>query len=412
MRKTIYIAFLLTIVLLLAFGTSLETTQKEVFTLSTKTKFFIAGNQVKMEFTSKSKNTNPQLYIIHSYGKTLINGTYKNGKLSFILPEVYSKKTGTVSWFLIVDEETLAQGFFEIIPNQNTQTQIENYLGPRSILAGGKEFTMMVTVPTDVFDNPVIDNTAVLIKNQFLNNITVDAEKTKNFIAWKNIFSNKPSGKILVSTECKNTASKEIETEVYPNIATNFSINYTRNHEFADGNQITTFSTSIIKDQFDNIVSDGTLVSFIITTQNNTILKTFGTTIKGIATGQLLHPDHADFYTVKGYITGVAESNSLKILYKPILSKFNYTFSDGNRTLTVGPLKSFMNQVVPDGIKVTVNVFHENKLITTLQEDTSNGIAKFSISPDFYKAENYRFEITTLGITQKSETKYYVPNQQ
>ena len=102
----------------------------------------------------------------------------------------------------------------------------------------------------------------------------------------------------------------------------------------------------------------------------------------------------------------------MNIAYKTILSTFNYTFSDGNRTLTVGPLKSFMNQVVPDGIKVTVNVLQGNKLITTLQEDTSNGIAKFYISPDFYKAENYRFEITTLGITQKSETKYYVPNQQ
>lgn len=412
MRKTIYISFLLSIVLLLAFGTVMKTTQKEVFTLSTKTKFFIAGNQVKIEFTSKSKTTNPQLYLIHSYGKTLINGTYKKGKLSFILPEVYSEKTGTVSWFLIANEETSLQGNFEIIPNQNTQTKIENYLGPRSILAGGKEFTMMVAVPTDGFDNPVMENTPVLIKNQFLSNITIDAEKTKDLIAWKNIFSNRPSGKLLVSTECKNTATKEIETEVYPNIATNFGIAYKRNHEFADGNQITTLSTSIIKDQFDNPVSDGTLVSFIITTQKNTILKTFGTTINGIATGQLLHPDHPDFYTVKGYITGISESNSLKIPYKSILYKFNYTFSDQNRTLIVGPLKSFMNQLVPDGIKVVVKVIHENKLVTILQEDSSNGIAKFYISSDFYKAKNYRFEITTLGITQKTETKYYDPNQQ
>jgi prophage maintenance system killer protein len=412
MRKTIYIVLLLSIVLLLAFGTALEKTQKEVFSLSTKTRYFVAGNEIKMQFSSDSKNTNPQLYIIHSYGKTLVEGISENGKLTFEIPDLYAKKTGTVSWFLLASEKTIAQGIFEIIPNKNTQTQIENYLGPRSILAGGKEFTMMVAVPTDSFDNPVMENTPVLIKNQFLNNITIDAEKTKDFIAWKNIFSSKPSGKILVSTECKNVATKEIETEVYPNVATNFSINYSRNHDFADGNQITTFSTSIIKDQYENVVSDGTLVSFIITTQNNTILKTFGTTIKGIATGQLLHPDHADFYTVKGYITGIAESNSLNIAYKPILSTFNYTFSDGNRTLTVGPLKSFMNQLVPDGIKVTVKIVHKNKVVSTLQEGTSNGSAKFYISSDFYNEKNYRFEITTLGITQKSETKYYDRHQQ
>jgi hypothetical protein len=50
-------------------------------------------------------------------------------------------------------------------------------------------------------DNPVIKNTPVLIKNQFLNNITIDTEKNQDFIAWKNIFSSRPSGKILVS-EC------------------------------------------------------------------------------------------------------------------------------------------------------------------------------------------------------------------
>jgi hypothetical protein len=410
MRKTSNIVFLLSVILLLAFGTALETTQKEVFILNTKTKYFVAGNEIKIQFSSDSKTTNPQLYIIHSYGKTLVEGISKNGKLTFKIPELYAKKTGTVSWFLIANEKTIAQGIFEIIPNKNTKIQIENYLGPRSILAGGKEFTMMVAVPTDGFDNPVLENTPVLIKNQFLNNIKIDTEKTKDFIVWKNIFSSKPSGKIVVSTECKNIATKEIETEVYPNIATNFSINYTRNHDYADGNQITILSTSIIKDQYNNVISDGTLVAFIITNKNNIILKTFGTTLKGIATGQLLHPDHPDFYTVKGYITGIAESNSLNIAYKPILSTFNYTFSNRNRTLIVGPLKSFMNQLVPDGIKVTVKIIHENKVVANLQEDTSNGIAKFHIAADFYKEKNYRFEINTLGITQKSETKYYDPH--
>ena len=411
MKKTIFFAFLISIMLLLAFGTSLETSREEQFILETKTKLFIAGNEVKLQFTSNSITVVPQLYMIHSYGKTLITGNYKNGKLTFKLPALYSKKTGTVSWFLIVDEKTVAHGLFEIIPSKNEQTLIENYLGPRSILAGGKEFTMMIAVPIDEFDNPVTETTPVLIKNQFLNSITIHAEKTKDFIAWKNIFSTRPSGKILVSTECKNIATKEIETEVYPNIASDFSISYARNHEFADGNQITILSTSVIRDQFDNIVSDGTLVAFIITNQNGMILKTFGTTIKGIATGHLLHPDHPDIYTIKAYITGIAESNSLSMTYRPIITKFNYEFSNHNRIITVGPLKSFMNQLVPDGIKVTLKIMHGNKLITTLQEDTSNGISKFHLSANFYKEKNYHFEITTLGITQKTKTKNYDLNQ-
>jgi len=410
MKKITYILFSISILLILAFGTLLDTTKKDSFQLITKTKTFVAGNPITIEFVSDSKAENPQLYVIHSYGKTLIDGEYNNGKLTYMLPDLYAKKTGDVSWFLLDKGENKLEGTFEIIPNDKTQTQIENYLGPRSILAGGAEFTMMVCVPTDAFDNPVAENTPAIIKFQFLNNIITTPEKTKDFIAWKNIYSSKPSGKILVSTESKNTVTKEIETEVFPNIATNFSITFKRNHNFADGNQITTLTTSIIKDQFDNIISDGTMVSFIISTKNNTVLKTFGTTINGIATGQILHPDHQDIYSVKGYVTGIAESNTINIDYKPLISTFNYAFSDKNRTLIVGPLKSFMNQLVPDGIRVVVKVFHNNNFVTTLQEETSKGVAKFYFSTDFYKEKNYRFEITTLGVAQNSETKQYGTN--
>ncbi len=411
MKKARNILFLLCALLLLAFGSTLISEKKVSFELVSKSKSFIAGKPIEFEFYCKSEKEKPQLFIIHSYGKTLLDPTFEKGNYIFKLPENYSKKTGDVSWFLINSNETKNSGTFEILANDATKTVIENYLGPRTILAGGKEFTMMVTVPTDSLDNPKKENTEVLLKHQFLQNVTNLNIKTKNFIAWYDIFSPIKSGKMLISSECDKIETKEIETEIYPNLATNFTINYSRNHEFADGNQITHFTTSVIKDQFGNTVSDGTLVSFIIKTKNNLILKTFGTTINGIASAQNLHPDHQEVYSVKGFITGMAESNSLVINYKPILSTFNYAFSNNNRTITVGPIKSFMNQLVPDGIKVILKIFNQNTLIATLQEDTSKGLATFLLQKDFYNAKNYHFEITTLGITKKTETKNYELNK-
>jgi hypothetical protein len=411
MKKAVYILLSLSILLLLAFGTAMVSNEKTVFTLETKTKTFVAGNSIEFTFYSKSEIEKPQLFIIHSYGKTLLESTFEKGNYSFKIPENYVQKTGIVSWFLINGNEKVLNGTFEIIPNDKTETIIENYLGSRTIQAGGKEFSMMVTVPTDGFDNPKAENTPVLLKHQFLENIAITNLKTKDFIAWHNIYSPLKSGKLLVSTQCDTIVTKEIETEIYPNIPNDFTIYFTRNHKFADGNQITNFTTSIIKDEFGNTVSDGTMVSFSIKTKNNLILKTFGTTINGIATAKILHPDHSEIYTVKGYVTGIAESNSLIIVYKPIISTFNYGFSDQNRTLTVGPIKSFMNQLVPDGIKVVVKVYHNDKFITTLQEDSSKGLAKFTLPKDFYAAKTYRFEISTLGITQKTKTLNYVANQ-
>jgi hypothetical protein len=411
MRKAINILFLLSALLLLAFGTTMVSDKKVSYVLVSKTKTYIAGNNIELEFYSKSEKEKPQLYIVHSYGKTLLDATFEKGNYIFKFPINYCQKTGEVSWFLINESETIDSGTFEILPNDQTKTVIENYLGPRTILAGGKEFTMMVTVPTDSLDNPKREDTDVILKYQFLQNITNLTLKTKDFIAWYDIYSPTKSGKMLVSSQCDKIETKEIETEIYPNLANNFTINYKRNHEFADGNQITHFTTSVIKDQFGNTVSDGTLVTFIIKTKNNFVLKTFGTTINGIASAQILHPDHQEVYTVKGFITGMAESNSLVINYKPILSTFNYAFSNNNRTIAVGPIKSFMNQLVPDGIKVVLKIFNQNTLVATLQEDTSKGLATFQLSQDFYKAKKYHFEITTLGITKKTETLNYELNQ-
>lgn len=411
MKKSIYLILSLSILLLLAFETNLISNEKTNFRLETQNQFFVAGNKIEMAFLSDSKTEKPQLFIIHSYGKTVLESKFENGKYLFKIPQDFTQKTGVVSWFLINGDETLLQNTFEIIPNDTTQTIVENYLGPRSILAGGKEFTMMVTVPTDGFDNPKAENTPVILKHQFLQNVSITNLKTKNFISWYDIYSPIKSGKLLASTECEATATKEIETEIYPNIATNFTINYNRNHEFADGNQITNFTTSVINDEFGNTVSDGTLVSFRIKTTNNLILKTFGTTINGIATAKILHPDHQETYTVKGYVTGIAESNSVVIVYKPIITNFDFRFLNQNRTLIVGPIKSFMNQLVPDGIKVITKVYHKDILITTLQEDSSKGMAKFLFPKEYYSKNTYRFEITSLGITQKTQTINYVTNK-
>lgn len=381
------------------------------FSLVTKDSSYVAGEPMELKFNMDKKVEDLELFLIHSYSKTVLHPEVDNNKAVFKIPELFSKKTGIVSWYLIHQSNERLKGEFNILPNDTTPTRIENYLGPRTILTGNEHFTMLVVVPTDNYDNPKSDNSKVEIKYQFLKSITTIPKQTKDFIVWKNIYAPTKSGKLLVSSRCDSTTTKEIETEIYPSIATDFKIDYSRNHEFADGNQITTLFTSVITDKYNNIVSDGTFVSFHITTSENMVLKSCGTTINGIAKGQILHPDHVETYKIKGYVTGMAESNSISIDYRPIIKSFDYKFINDNRTIVVGPIKSFMQQLVPDGVKVVVNIYHKDKLIKTLQEDTSKGIATFTISSEFYKENSYQFEITTLGITQKTEIIKYELNK-
>ncbi|WP_445711577.1 hypothetical protein [Flavobacterium sp.] len=412
MKKRIILLCFCFFFVLIAFKQVVISEEKTVeFSLMTKDSSYVAGESMELRFNIDKKVENLELFLIHSYSKTVLYPEIKNDKAVFKIPELFSKKTGIVSWYLIHQSNEKLKGEFRILPNDRTPTRIENYLGPRTILTGNDHFTMLVVVPTDNYDNPKSDNSKVEIKYQFLNSITTIAKQTKDFIVWKNIYAPTKSGKLLVSSRCDSTTTKEIETEIYPSIATDFKIDYSRNHEFADGNQITTLFTSVITDKYNNIVSDGTFVSFHITTSENMVLKSYGTTINGIAKGQILHPDHVETYKIKGYVTGMAESSSISIDYKPIIKSFDYKLINDNRTIIVGPIKSFMQQLVPDGIKVVVNVYHKDKLIKTLQEDTSKGIAAFTISSEFYKENSYQFEITTLGITQKTQIIKYELNK-
>ncbi|MBE0393558.1 hypothetical protein [Flavobacterium sp. PL002] len=409
-KKLTTVLLPLVLFFLFVFAISKTNNTEAAFTLDTSKKTFVAGRPISLHFSTTSKSATADLFIIHSYGKTILKAKNNNGKLVFNIPPLYCLKTGFVTWYLLQNNEKIITGDFSIRPNDDTATVLENYLGPTTILTGQEHFTMMVAIPTDSYDNPKEDNTTVFIKDQFLENVTVTTKKTASFIAWKNIYSRNKSGKMLVSTECNTTGSKEFETEITPSPATNFTINFKRNHEFADGNQITKLETSVIKDQFGNLIGDGTLVTFQVTTNNNSLLKTYAATINGIAIGQLLHPDHQDIYRVKAYITGMAESKPIQISYKPLIRTFPYEFYEKNRKITVGPLKSFMKQIVPDGIKVELKIFHHKELIETKITESSKGYANFILFPPFYKEKEYRFEITTLGITRKTEIKKYETN--
>lgn len=412
MKKKMFLLCLLFFFILIAFKKSVINEDKLVdFSFVTKKSSYVAGEPIELRFKIDKNQENLELFLTHSYSKTVLCPQIKGNMAIFKIPNLLSKKSGIVSWYLIHNSVEKLKGKFQIFPNDTTPTHIENYLGPRTILTGNNHFTMLVVVPTDSYDNPKRNNSKVEIKYQFLNSISSVSKLTKDFIAWENIYAPTKSGKMVVSSRCDSTSTKEIETEIYPSIPTDFKIDYSRNHEYADGNQITTIYTSIIKDKYDNIVSDGTFVNFHITTSENMVLKSYGTTINGIAKGQILHPDHAETYKVKGYVTGMAESNSVSINYKPIIKSFSIKFINNNRTIVVGPIKSFMKQLVPDGIKVVLNVYHGNKLVKTLQEDTSKGCATFTISSEFYKENSYQFEIIALGIVQKTEIIKYESNK-
>ncbi len=370
-------------------------------TLTVPKNEFIAGESIVFSAHKKLKTNTvlPQLVIESTFGVIVVNGVITETGVTYTLPNLITRRIGLVDWQLVLNSKILQSGIIKITPNITKNNGLESYFGPRSISAGDIDFSMLVIVPSDVYDNPVIDNTAVDLKYQFENEVTEVALKTKDLIAWNNIPAPHKSGRILVTALCNGIKSKELTSIVFPANATTFKIDYTRDHAYADGNQIIRFRTSIIKDEYGNVISDGTLVSFTAENSNGIQLQAVGLSIGGVAIAKMLHPDEKDTWKVDAYVTGAAKSNTINVSFKTAFSDYPVNISKDNRRIIVGPITSFMDQLAPDGLLVRLTIFdHNHQLIEKKVSTLQNGNATFFLDADFYPSGNYTIEIKTAGI--------------
>lgn len=367
---------------------SLLTTQKE----------FRVSDEIFLDFDVKdSKNFN--LYCSNSYGSSMIYPDKNDGKLTFRIPTFLSKKRGLLTWKTIGLETNISGSLF--VNSLQQPKTIETYLGPPSIDAGAIDYTMLVVIPTDSLDNPIKDNSKVDVKNQFLKSERSTPIFTEKLIGYKNIYSPLKSGRMIISSESYGLNSKEFDVNIMPAIATNFKIYAKRNHEYADGNQITTFYTSIIKDRLNNVIIDGSFIEFYITNKKGNILKTTGTTINGVANAKIIHPDFEENWSVKAYSIGISESNVINLKFKKVIDNYTVDFNNNNRTIKIGPLESFMGQIIPDGLIVKLFIYKDKKLIETIFRESKAGFAEFNLNPNIFEDGIYDFKTKTAGIEKE-----------
>ncbi len=341
------------------------------------------------------------MYISSSYGSTLIYPELVNQQWLFKIPSEISDKSGHVLWKLhSSNHSTPEAGTFHITPNPANASVVESYLGPQTIVAGELDFSMMVIAATDIYDNLVPNNTPVTIQTYGGNSAKSYSKITKDRIAWERIFSPKKSGRMIVSGTSNFASTNEKTLDISPNNATDFSITEQLVHPYADGNQIAVFITSAIKDEFNNTVSDGTLVHFNAITAEGEKMQVSGTTINGVATGQFLHPKKPTSWKVEAFVYGLAKSTVKEVSFLSVIQKLNVLFSENNRTITVGPITSYMGQLIPDGAQVILNINeYDRKVILT----SKNGMVTFKLNPAIYFDGPVTMKIETMGISKTFE---------
>ncbi len=391
MKKILIISCLLITSILYAeesFGINLD---------SRLTESSVAGENITLRFEGIDPSS--KLVLQTSFGKTIIRPKVENEILVFKIPEFISNKAGTLHWNLVNTKETQA-GVIEIASAEKPRL-IENYFGPRSIQAGEGDYSMLVSIPTDKYDNPLNDGARLQISEFFQGDLQQDSIEMKNMFAWKNIYTRKKTGNIILSSSCRSVRSKEMVSKVYPSVPVNFRLNMEREHPYANGNQVTRLKTSIIRDEFENIISDGTSVEFLIKDPDGSTQKTYATTIDGVATAQLLHPEEAQKWNISANITGMANSDEITISFQPVIGDFEVRTDWDKKTIRVGPLTSFLGQFIPDGTQVVLKILDgNNQLQNEFIMPSREGYAIFQLGEDVDYADSFTFRIETLGQTK------------
>lgn len=387
-------------VFMLSYLTVIGQSDKNEYALKRDT--IVAGEIITLTFDSFEIKPEMVLHCHSALGSVVLSPLLQEKDIVYQLPNFMSQKAGQITWFLFSGSNQLKQGVFMVLPMQAT-VSMETYLGPPSILAGGVDYTMFVSIPTDEYDNTMLDSTVVNLEYYFKNrNVRIPLLTDKGYV-FKRIFSPNKSGRIFAVSECLNTYSKEYDVNVQPALPIDFLIFAEEHHGYADGNQISTFKTSILVDTFNNIVSDGTMVEFYIKNNYGNILRTRGVTIKGIATAEMLHPEYEDRWSVQAIVAGMAESNVIEVDFKQVVLDYDVHFYDQNRRIVLGPIKSYMNQLIPDGFKADMAIFKHGKLVKREIKAFQDGMVTFLLDINEIEQGNYKICFKVADLNQVFE---------
>jgi hypothetical protein len=291
-----------------------------------------------------------------SYGMRVYKGVFAKGRALITLPGEHTRQTGLIT--LIARAGTArGEGQVEIRPNPPADP-VQPIVGPRSVAADGDHETMALAVPFDDYGNPVADGTPLTLRILHPGDQLEQQTLTvTHLLAWGWVNSRTRAGRAVVSAAVGDAHGPDTTFEEVPTWPASFGLSASPLNLPADGRQLLTLRTDLIRDRFGNPMIDGTLVTFVVEVAGSEPRFVPAYTVDGAAEAQLQAPTEPGTVTVRATLYGV-ESRPLTLSFAAgpavgtIVVKAQVNARDGFVTLTAGPLLAALGQFVPDGTSV------------------------------------------------------------
>lgn len=239
---------------------------------------------------------------------------------------------------------------------------IDQYTGPKTIVANNKTESMVVSIPKDQFDNAIKEGTPITYATRTISKTRINrTDEIKNHKSYQIIPSLKQETTETIGANIESVYSSEQRIDHIPDWPEKIKI-YALNHKsIADNRSFSTIKTDAIFDQNNNRIPDGTIIYFHIKDEKNQTSIYNGLTIDGIATCYIKNPKEANYYKIHASTAEGIISNEIDLSFKTGIVQVDAVIF-GNK-LKIGPLTSELGQFITDGSEI--KVIHGNNRYTT-----------------------------------------------
>ncbi|MEL7148002.1 MAG: hypothetical protein AAFO69_16630, partial [Bacteroidota bacterium] len=341
------------------------------------------------------------LEVVYDNGLDVLHrqASLNDGEIRLDLPEAFSTIAGQLKVRFFDDSGLVFTDLVFIEPNNMHVERVESFCGPKHLVVGKNDFSMVVSSVLDIYDNVLPEGTAIGLRYQQGQEVTSYTIETASLYGYRRLYAGKKSGYGAISVLYDTLGSQSFRLDYFAADPEDFQISYVRQHTYADGEQLVEFSTSVIADHFGNVISDGTVVEFLLEDRKGAVTVLKAVTIGGVATGLRYAPQEATGWKVTAMIPHYAMSkNTLQMNFEPSVTDFDVSFDRDKNVLKVGPVIGFMGQWVRNGTDVMIRIAGEES--TIYQTVTKDGMVNFPVSLKESGDGNITISVSIGGITQ------------
>ncbi|MEL6557174.1 MAG: hypothetical protein AAFQ94_03255 [Bacteroidota bacterium] len=370
--------------------------------LESNTSTYVAGRSIELRY-NVHQNADADRYSLvldNGTARVQIDQTVKDGVLNFQIPEVISQKSGLVILRLYQEAALRHQSSLEIIADVDHAKKVESYCGPKHLVVDRNDYTMIVSTILDQFGNPLPKEESITAGYDVTNQLIEKPMKMRPLFGYQRLVAPKKKGYGNVTGRYGSLVGKSFRVDYYAIDPLDFAISYERQHRFADGEQLVVFKTEIIKDAADNVIGNGTIVKFLISSNDGRVAELHGQTLDGVATCVLYAPEKAEVWTVTAGIDNYADSrNTLKINFEVSVSDFDISYSQASKQLLIGPVTGYMGQWMKNGTIVNIEIIGGDSQLL-LKKTLKDGQAILHEHLRRLAKGEYLLKATVAGITK------------